>query len=117
MENTNRMTAKRIKGEHCRFCGDARVPLVKTPCCEKWICCDTDPISIRGGGYCQDEHERYSPCYFHYNEGHTGPQADCEQCRKELDLSESAEERWKRDGQHEKPRTVEEASFFRMLFN
>jgi hypothetical protein len=27
----NRMEAKPIKGEHCRFCGDARAPLVKDP--------------------------------------------------------------------------------------
>ena len=30
----NRMEAKPIAGEHCRFCGDAEAPLVKTPCCE-----------------------------------------------------------------------------------
>ena len=35
----NRMEAKPIKGEHCRFCGDAKAALVKTPCCEQWICC------------------------------------------------------------------------------
>src|SRR5712691_11530971 len=35
----NRMEAKPIAGEHCRFCGDAKAPLVKTPCCEQWICC------------------------------------------------------------------------------
>ncbi len=29
----NRMEAKPIAGEHCRFCGDAEAPLVKTPCC------------------------------------------------------------------------------------
>ena len=29
----NRMEAKPIAGEHCRFCGDASAALVKTPCC------------------------------------------------------------------------------------
>jgi len=33
----NRMEAKRMAGEHCRFCGDASAPLVKTPCCQQWI--------------------------------------------------------------------------------
>ena len=33
----NRMEAKPIAGEHCRFCGDAKAPLVKTPCCQQWI--------------------------------------------------------------------------------
>jgi hypothetical protein len=26
----NRMEAKPMKGEHCRFCGDAKAPLVKS---------------------------------------------------------------------------------------
>jgi hypothetical protein len=50
----DRMKAKRIPGEHCRFCGDKSSPLVKTRCCEQWICCDTAFVSIRGGGYLMD---------------------------------------------------------------
>src|SRR4029434_4102426 len=38
---SNRMEAKPIAGEHCRFCGDAKAPLVKTPGGQQWICCDT----------------------------------------------------------------------------
>ena len=75
------MEAKPIPGEHCRFCGDESVPLVKTRCCEQWSCCDTDYISIRGGGYCQFEHENYSACHFHYNENHQGSWRECEECR------------------------------------
>ena len=56
----NRMEAKPIKGERCRFCGDAKAPLVKTPCCEQWSCCDTAFLSFQGGGRCQVEHERFS---------------------------------------------------------
>jgi hypothetical protein len=41
----NRMEAKPIAGEHCRFCGDA-----KAPCCDQWICCDTAFLSFQGGG-------------------------------------------------------------------
>ena len=52
----NRMEAKPIAGEHCRFCGDAKAALVKTPCCDQWICCDTAFFSFRGGGRCQVEH-------------------------------------------------------------
>src|SRR5437870_8009191 len=72
----NRMEAKPIAGEHCRFCGRERVPLVKTRCCEQWICCDTAFMSFRGGGYCQFEHENESACHFHYNEGHQGSLQD-----------------------------------------
>ena len=68
----NRMEAKPIAGEHCRFCGDARAALVKTPCCQQWICCDTAYLSFRGGGRCQVEHERFSLCYSHYEDSMEG---------------------------------------------
>ena len=77
----NRMEAKPIAGEHCRFCGDAEAPLVKTPCCEQWICCDTAFVSLRGGGYCQVEHERLSLCSSHYQDQHGGPWESCQKCR------------------------------------
>ena len=78
----NRMEAKPIAGEHCRFCGHDASPLVKTPCCEQWICCDTSYLSYRGGGYCQFEHENSSICHFHYNEKHQGRWQECEECRR-----------------------------------
>lgn len=46
----NRMAAKPIAGEHCRFCGDASAPLVKTPCCQQWICCDTALCRFEAAG-------------------------------------------------------------------
>jgi hypothetical protein len=78
----NRMEAKPIAGEHCRFCGDAKAPLVKTPCCQQWICCDTAFLSFRGGGRCQVEHERFSLCYSHYEDQHGGPWESCQKCRE-----------------------------------
>ena len=78
----NRMEAKPIAGEHCRFCGDANAPLVKIPCCEPWICCDTALFSFRGGGRCQVEHERFSLCYSHYEDKHGGPWQSCQKCRE-----------------------------------
>ena len=77
----NRMEAKPIAGEHCRFCGDASAALVQTPCCQQWICCDTAFLSFRGGGRCQVEHERFSLCYSHYEDKHGGPWETCQQCR------------------------------------
>jgi hypothetical protein len=77
----HRLEAQIVPGEHCRFCGDASVPLVKTPCCQQWICCDTALLSIRGGGRCQYEHERFSLCYSHYSDKHPGPWQTCQQCR------------------------------------
>ena len=78
----NRMEATPIAGEHCRFCGDATAPLVKMPCCEQWICCDTAFFSLRGGGRCQVEHERFSLCYSHYEDKHGGPWQSCQKCRE-----------------------------------
>lgn len=78
----NRLDAVPIPGERCRFCGDENAPLVKTPCCHQWICCDTKFISFRGGRYCQYEHERFSLCHFHFSEGHQGSWQTCEDCRK-----------------------------------
>src|SRR3989442_1419412 len=77
----NRMEAKPIAGEHGRFCGDAEAPLVKTPCCQQWICGDTAFVSLRGGGRCQVEHERLSLCYSHEQDQHGGPWESCQQCR------------------------------------
>lgn len=78
----NRLEAKRIKGEQCRFCNDAKVPLVKTECCHQWACCDTKFISFRGGGRCQFAHEHESPCHFHFNERHQGSFLDCKDCEE-----------------------------------
>jgi hypothetical protein len=78
----NRMEAKPIAAEHCRFCGDAKAPPVKTPCCDQWICCDTAFFSFRGGGRCQVEHERFSLCYSHYEDKHGGPWESCQKCRE-----------------------------------
>jgi hypothetical protein len=78
----NRMEAKPIAGEHCRFCGDPSASLVKTLCCQQWICCDTAFVSFRGGGRCQVEHERFSLCYSHYSDRHSGPWQTCQKCRE-----------------------------------
>lgn len=78
----NRLEAKPIKGEYCRFCGDKEAPLVKTECCHQWACCDTAFISYRGGGYCQFDHEYQSPCHFHFNEKHSGLWNNCKECEE-----------------------------------
>src|SRR5215510_10027099 len=77
----NRMEAKPMAGEQCRFCGDASGPLVKTPCGQQWIGCDTAFVSLRGGGRCQVEHERYSMGSSHYEDHQGGPWESCQQCR------------------------------------
>jgi len=75
------MEATPMAGAHGRFCGDPVVPLVKTPCCQQWICCHTAVVSMRGGGRCQVEHERLSLCYSHSSDQHAGPWQTCQKCR------------------------------------
>ena len=77
----NRMAAQAMAVEHGRCCGDAKAPLVQTPCCAQWMCGDTAFVSFRGGGRCQVEHERFSLWYAHYEEKHGGPWERCQQCR------------------------------------
>ncbi len=88
----NRMEAKPIPGEYCHFCGEKSLLLVKTQCCNQWICCDTTFLSIHGGEYCQFEHESYSACYFHYNEKHQGIWQECKECRDFFDNEQYNEE-------------------------
>lgn len=76
------MKAKPIPGEHCYFCGNSTLPLVKMPCCEEYSCCDTEYISFKGGGTCQFEHETYSICHSHYVDKHSGKWQECEKCRE-----------------------------------
>ncbi len=72
--------------------GEEPLPLVKTPCCEQWICCDTAFISFSGDDRCQFEHEAYSICYFHYNEKHSGAWQECAECRNLFDQEKFVDE-------------------------
>jgi hypothetical protein len=78
----NRLEAQPIAGEHGRCCGDAKAPLVKTPCCAPWIGCDTAFFSLRGGGRCPVEHARCSRCSSHDEDTHGGPWDSCQKCRE-----------------------------------
>ena len=46
----NRMEAKLIVWRAWSLLWRCQAPLVKTPCCDQWICCDTAFVSFRGGG-------------------------------------------------------------------
>lgn len=66
----------------CGLCGKSE-RLVRTPCCDYWICCDESnyvPFSFARNS-CQRHHERYALCAYHHNEGHAGHWKDCKECR------------------------------------
>jgi hypothetical protein len=49
----DRLTARRMSGEHCQFCGDTKASLVKMRCCDAWSCCDKAWLSDGGGNACR----------------------------------------------------------------
>ncbi len=74
------MKFKKIKNEHCRFCGDQDCYLVKTKCCNEWICFEPDIPNYRGGGRCEHYHEQYSLCKQHADDKHLGHFSECQAC-------------------------------------
>ena len=119
LNNYDRMKAKKVPGQHCRFCGDPSVPLIKTKCCNEFICCDKKTVSFRGGGFCQFEHEHNSMCYFHYSEKHSGEWETCQECQtfwKETQGQYIQGEMPKKK-LHETPKDRNAAKIYRSLFN
>jgi len=85
----------------CGMCGrdnkralnDTDFFLTITECCGRWICDDEhtycDRYYERRSGRssyftCMRSHTRYSPCFFHFNEGHAGDNwKKCKECLEE----------------------------------
>ena len=53
----------------CELCGDDDGPLTTTDCCGRYICDDSERMKSRWKA-CQVHHEKYSHCFFHFNEKH-----------------------------------------------
>lgn len=81
--------SKKIKPEdkpRCGLCGKTK-KLMKTECCGNWICDDQDKYILfsYARNSCARNHNRYTLCGFHYNEGHKGSWKDCLICRNEFE--------------------------------
>lgn len=66
----------------CGLCGN-RDNLIKTECCNNWICNDEDqyvPFSFDNNS-CYRNHDRHTICGIHYNEEHSGKWQDCQECK------------------------------------
>jgi hypothetical protein len=66
----------------CGLCGKTG-KVRKTDCCGNWICDDHDkyvPFSYARNS-CNRNHDRYTLCGIHHNEGHEGSRKDCQECR------------------------------------
>ena len=67
----------------CGLCGKTG-NLTRTECCGQLICDDEDQYVMfsYARNSCSRNHDRYTLCGFHYNEGHSGHWKDCPECRK-----------------------------------
>lgn len=70
----------------CGLCGKTR-KLTKTECCNQWICDDADKYVLfsYAQNSCYRNHNRYTLCSFHQNEGHKGDWKECQECRKSFE--------------------------------
>jgi hypothetical protein len=70
----------------CGLCGKTK-KLTKTDCCGKWICDDehTYVLFSYARNSCHRNHDRYTLCSFHFNEGHPGEWQSCKKCRKSFE--------------------------------
>ncbi len=70
----------------CGLCGKTD-NLTKSPCCNRWICDDGDQYVMFSfaRNSCYRNHDRYTLCSFHHNEGHGGNWQDCPRCRKSFE--------------------------------
>jgi hypothetical protein len=70
----------------CGLCGNTK-KLTRTECCGQWICNDEDQYVLfsYARNSCHRNHNRYTLCSHHHNEGHTGSWKDCAQCRTDFE--------------------------------
>jgi hypothetical protein len=70
----------------CSICGKTQ-KLIKTSCCNHWICDDSENyvMSSYANNSCYRNHDRYTLCSFHHNEGHAGDWKTCPECRKDFE--------------------------------
>jgi hypothetical protein len=84
-------TSKKLKlvknTPSCGLCGKTE-NLVKTPCCDNWICDDkrNNAMTSYAQNSCGRNHDHYTICSYHYNEGHEGKWQDCQLCRDSFEL-------------------------------
>lgn len=77
-----------FRGERprCGLCGKTG-KLTKTDCCGQWICDDEDQYVLFSydTNSCHRNHDRYTLCAHHHEEGHAGAWQDCPECREDFE--------------------------------
>jgi hypothetical protein len=66
----------------CGLCGKGG-RLAQTECCGNWICDDYEKYQLFSYSTksCRRNHDRYTLCCHHHNEGHEGDWRSCQACR------------------------------------
>lgn len=67
--------------KQCKLCGNVE-NLIRTPCCNNWICDDADTYVMFSYAHnsCYRNHDRYTLCAVHWHEDHKGRWQDCQAC-------------------------------------
>jgi hypothetical protein len=67
----------------CGLCG-ATENLIKTECCDKWICDDEDQyvLFLYARNSCHRNHRRLTVCSRHFSDEHPGGWQECVICRE-----------------------------------
>jgi hypothetical protein len=75
--------ARTSAGRRCGLCGRTS-NLTRTECCGQWICDDEDQYVLfsYARNSCHRNHNRFTLCAYHFNEGHEGRWQDCPKCRE-----------------------------------
>lgn len=71
----------------CGLCGKTK-NLTKAECCSNWICDDEQNYVMfsYARNSCHRNHDRYTLCSYHFNEGHSGDWKTCEKCRNDFEI-------------------------------
>ncbi|KAG8698388.1 hypothetical protein FRC08_005964, partial [Ceratobasidium sp. 394] len=66
----------------CGLCGKSDGPLMKTTCCNRTVCDDYEKYQAFtfARNSCARNHDRYTRCCYHFNEGHGGDAITCKKC-------------------------------------
>ncbi|MCP4712349.1 MAG: hypothetical protein GY869_27320 [Planctomycetes bacterium] len=81
-----RKTGRRRTVAKCGLCG-ATDNLIKTECCDQWICDDEDQYVMfsYARNSCYRNHSRFTLCGYHHVEDHPGDWKNCPKCREDIE--------------------------------
>jgi hypothetical protein len=78
-----------IEEPKCGLCGKGG-RLIKTACCDNWICDDADQYVMfsYARNSCWRNHDNYTVCAYHYHNEHQGDWLDCQECVDNFDTED-----------------------------